>query len=437
MQPRIQHPTGTPQQANYGWLQWRILWTAVIIMSFGLILIYPATVQAKIFQCAAGDVTCLITSIKQANAQLGNSHKIRLAAGIYTLTAAENESNGPNGLPSITNNLTIQGAGADSTILERNVNVLGFRLIHVAATGKLTLDGLTLRGGRSDANDFGGGLYINGGSVIISKSTLVNNVSIASGGGIYINTGKMTIIKTTFASNGSAFGSGGGLCITNGATVTITASTLVNNFAYFFGGGLEVGNQATVTITNTTVLGNSATIGGGGLAGGGTLTLINSTVARNSVAQGTGGGIYGGGTTHLLNSTIVENWGRDSVGGTFGGVVGSMTLQNTIIAHNFYDNLPGDCSPLGVTSLGDNLIGDSIACPIELLASDLIGDPSLGSYTDDGTPGNGHFPLLETSPAINAGNNAVCPKIDQLGEHRDKLCDIGAIEFQGMAVSSR
>ena len=62
-------------------------------------------------------------------------------------------------------------------------------------------------------------------------------------------------------------------------------------------------------------------------------------------------------------------------------------------------------------------------CAVALLPSDLTGDPGLGSFTDDGTPGNGHLPLLETSPAIDAGNNDVCLSnvllaIDQIGELR-------------------
>jgi hypothetical protein len=55
-----------------------------------------------------------------------------------------------------------------------------------------------------------------------------------------------------------------------------------------------------------------------------------------------------------------------------------------------------------------------------------------------GTPGNGHFPLLPTSQAIDAGNAAVCPRRDQLGHRRVNIrgvgtsrCDIGAIEFPG------
>jgi hypothetical protein len=46
-----------------------------------------------------------------------------------------------------------------------------------------------------------------------------------------------------------------------------------------------------------------------------------------------------------------------------------------------------------------------------------------------GRPENGHFPLLETSPAINAGNDKAYPATDQLGQTRIGDWDIGAIEF--------
>jgi hypothetical protein len=52
-------------------------------------------------------------------------------------------------------------------------------------------------------------------------------------------------------------------------------------------------------------------------------------------------------------------------------------------------------------------------------------------------PGDGHFPLLPTSRAINAANSKACPKTDQLGEPRSKPCDLGSIEFQGTVVSSQ
>jgi hypothetical protein len=113
-------------------------------------------------------------------------------------------------------------------------------------------------------------------------------------------------------------------------------------------------------------------------------------------------------------------------------------LQNTILARNTMVGppLPSDCIG-AVTSQGHNLIGDTMGCTITLQGTDRTGDPGLGALTDDGTPGNGHFPLLPTSPAINAGNPAACPKQDQLGEPRVGPCDIGAIEFQGAAVAAQ
>ena len=83
------------------------------------------------------------------------------------------------------------------------------------------------------------------------------------------------------------------------------------------------------------------------------------------------------------------------------------------------------------TSLGNNLIGDPTGCtfPIILQPTDLTGDPGLDTFMDNGRPGNGHFPLLPTSQAIDAGNDAVCPRRDQIGQRRIGHCDIGAIRF--------
>ena len=81
-----------------------------------------------------------------------------------------------------------------------------------------------------------------------------------------------------------------------------------------------------------------------------------------------------------------------------------------------------------ITSLGNNIFGSSTDCGT-LRASDITGDPGLGAFTDNGKPGNGHFPLLPTSPAINAGNDDVCPRTDQLGKRRIGPCDIGAIQL--------
>ena len=109
-----------------------------------------------------------------------------------------------------------------------------------------------------------------------------------------------------------------------------------------------------------------------------------------------------------------------------------MLLQNTILARNDAD-VPGQIAPSDctgpVTSLGNNLIGNT-GYTITVQPTDLTGDPGLGTFTDNGTPGNGHFPLLSSSQAIDAGNNAVCFRKDQLGRRRVGPCDIGSITLQ-------
>jgi hypothetical protein len=234
-----------------------------------------------------------------------------------------------------------------------------------------------------------------------------------------------------------------------------------------------------VRITTSTFTDNTVTGGGsgspsvgGGLSVSGTGSLTNTTVVHNSArdffggatARGSGLEVTGEGVVTLTNCTIAENVaeailepdpeppGAGSLHGA--GISGStVSLQNTILARNrtqirrWWPDKPEPDEPEAVSpsdcdgplaSLGTNLIGDPTGCPITLQGSDLTGDPGFSDFTDNGTPGNGHFPLLPTSQAIDAGNDAACPRRDQLGQRRRPIprggmsrCDIGAIEFPG------
>jgi hypothetical protein len=225
--------------------------------------------------------------------------------------------------------------------------------------------------------------------------------------------------------------------------VTITQTTFAGNMVGDGGGGLNIFGAGAVTITDSTFVDNSGgQNGAGGLwNGGGMLTLTNSTVAYNRAGGGVGG-LFNFGTTRIVNSTFAENSTLFVSAFSAGGIdlsSGTVELQNTLLARNRVATL----SPSGgqvrdcvgpVTSLGHNLVGDPTGCAIDLQPTDLTGDPGLGDFTDDGTPGHGHFPLLPTSQAIDAGNDAACPPTDQLGQPRVGPCDIGAIEFQPPAV---
>jgi hypothetical protein len=104
----------------------------MVAMLLGLLGLVQSTYPAE-FSCAAGDVMCLITAIHTANTNR-ESNSITLEAGTYTLTAMDNDTHGPTGLPSITSSLTLRGRGAQSTIIERAADAPRFRLMPVAAT---------------------------------------------------------------------------------------------------------------------------------------------------------------------------------------------------------------------------------------------------------------------------------------------------------------
>ena len=379
-------------------------WWRSIACGVGLLvglLSLARTSQAADFACPAGDVACLIAAINTANAN-GEANTIRLKAGTYTLTAVDNDTDGPNGLPSVTSTLTLQGTGADATSIAREGSIFSppfFRLLHVAATGRLTLKRLTLRGGVIFSGPGrGGGIYNAGGIVTVTHSTLVSNES-HDGGGV---------------SN-------------HGGMVTVTHSTIAGNNAVNQGGIANI--KGTVTISDSTIADNRGdAVQGVGILNGGFMTIRNSTIARN--VGGLASGIFNGGQLLIVNSTIADNVPQvGGFAGSGGGIVtlgtGSTVLLNTILARN---GRPSDCSGR-VTSLGTNLIGDPTGCTITLQPTDLTGDPGLDTFTDDGTPGNGHFPLLPTSQAIDTGNTAACPLTDQLGQRRIGPCDIGAIRF--------
>jgi len=360
----------------------------VTALVFALALARP--IQAVVLTCPSGDVACLIQAINTAN-ENGQENTIELEAGIYSLTAINNMTDGPNGLPSITSTLTITGAELEgvvraaenelpplpigiTTVIERNA--LGspppFRLFHVAAGGVLTLEVLTLRGGDGS---LGGGL-LNLGTLTIRDSTLVGNRAQVAG------------------------------ALFNNGTFTMTNSTLAANSGGDAIGGLFNDSSGTATITNSSVADNTGLIDGG-IFNLGMLSITNSTISRNVAGDGAGG---------LFSS-------------------GTATLQNTILARNISRDSQ-DCSG-PVTSLGNNILGSTAGCAVTLLPSDRTGNPLLAELSDVGTPGFGHFPLRPDSQAIDAANDAVCPDTDQLGRGRvmvfanaPHVCDIGAIEFQ-------
>jgi hypothetical protein len=238
----------------------------------------------------------------------------------------------------------------------------------------------------------------------------------------------VTLYQSILSNNSARMAAG---LFNNQGTVTISHSSVSGNNAGFDGVTGGIHNNGTLALVNSSVSGNSAETCGG-LSGGNGTSITNSTIAFNrATGDGFGSGICGGGSMMITNSTIAYNHGKYGT-----GFAGTATLQNTILALNTVLIGPGgggdgaDCSGQ-LNSRGNNLIGDPTGCS-NLQPTDLTGDPGFGSSADDGFPATGqvYFPLLRTSRAVNAGNDAACPPTDQLDQPRVGRCDMGAIEFQ-------
>ena len=168
----------------------------------------------------------------------GEANTITLAAGTYTLTAVDNDTDGPTGLPSVTSPLTLRGLGPRARCIERAAGAPPFRLLHVAATGTLTLDGLTLQGGDLAGLADGGGVR-NQGTLTITHSLLRGHTA-SNGGGIY-NGGTLMITHSTLSGNSaSATAAAASAAASSGRTLTITDSTLRGNSASGSGGGISL-----------------------------------------------------------------------------------------------------------------------------------------------------------------------------------------------------
>lgn len=224
----------------------------------------------------------------------------------------------------------------------------------------------------------------------------------------------------------------------------VNKSTFINNTA---NRQAAISNQGHAFIYNSSILSNS---GGGienqGVRGrfpvGAYLLLANSTVANNTKIF-EGAGIYNadGDSGLVINSTITGNSNSAGAGDGLNNAGRRFTFQNTILAGNGEN----DCrSPrVGLASLGSNIFGNMDSCRVSLgrgARADQVGvNPKLKELTgaDDEVRGNEYFPLAADSPAINAGNPAVCvnsqqtPNLDkdQIGRGREAACDIGSAEL--------
>jgi uncharacterized repeat protein (TIGR01451 family)/CSLREA domain-containing protein len=396
-------------------------------------------------------------AIAAANAAPGPDTVI-VPAGTYVLSL---------GMLTISDDLTLIGAGETSTVIDGNGTD---RVFHVDASPLVQISDLTIQNGYATSSSNGGGIE-NAGTLTLANVTVANNKAVlfGAGGGIF-NSGFLILTHVVVNNNSSSWGSG----IGNDGTLILIDSSVTNNTATgSVGSGGGIWNRSgTVTLTYTTVSGNSALVGGG-ISNSNILTIRSSTISGNNASFTVGGGASNDGVLDVTNSTISGNTAKTSGGGIYNhqllglwnvtlanntattGSGGALYNNNaspteiggTLFANNTAASLGRNCfiSSWGdITDDGYNLVDGQNDCGFSATGDLINATPNLGPLQDNGGPTYTHA-LLSGSAAIDAEGASACVDlpsggfplhVDQRGFTRpvdgdgngSVVCDIGAYE---------
>ena len=281
----------------------------------------------------------------------------------------------------------------------------------ISGAGTMTIDGTNIRGNFAngpDAQQGGGGLYIDGGTATVTGATFFDNRAAGasgSGGAIFVYEGSLTVTgMTTFEQNrsnraggaieittgtaggvsvvtitgsdftfnqtGNAPGNGGGIHTTTGdITLNVTGGTFSRNIAESEGGGIWINPGTVATIDGTDFDANSARgaaadNGGGALFNNGGVFDVSGGLYSDNLAfgaSGSGGAVLAvGGASTFSGSTFTGN-AANRAGGAFEVTDGaSVTIDSeSLLEGNRTGSAPGNGGGLHVTGAGSVTIDGS------------------------------------------------------------------------------
>jgi hypothetical protein len=325
---------------------------------------------------------------------------IQVPAGSYVLN---------NGVLSISQSVSIVGAGAASTTIQQ-LSATPDRVFDVQAqspagtTPTVSISGLRIESGTANQkNGSLGGNVRNQGNLTLDEDWIFSGTA-GSGGGIS-NDGGGLVVKHSLVSDNTATTTDG-----NGD------SGGIQNF-----GDNTVG-AGSLTVLDSTISNNSAQVGGGVESRCGN-TPCDSSGANNR--------------TSIVNSTITNNQAVSAGGGLLQassrlGSQGTIGVQNSIVAFNTVGGSASNCAGSGIGSSGYNIETGS-ECGFTKTGDLQKTDPgfTFTSYLDNGGSTR-TFALDAKSPAVDAipVGSPNCDGTDQreIARPQGTGCDIGAVE---------
>jgi len=280
-----------------------------------------------------------------------------------------------------------------------------------------------------------------GGTLNLPSNTTINGPTTGSGATL---TNLVTVAGGGPSSNFSVFIANNQT--TNAVTAAIANLTITNgnygNGGYgsgIFGGGgiLSIGTQ--LTLTHCTITGNTNTStagssGGGGIYsdiyyGGGSLTLIDSTVSNNTAAavSQVAGGIFNDTPLTIINSIISGNSAPNlntSAGGIF-NFEATLTMTGSTVSGNSASADGGILNDNGVVAITDSTIAGNSASTGAGGGIYNYGTLTVTGSTISGNSGGGgggienNTGTVALANTIVSGNTSISGSVDISGTYTD------------------
>lgn len=259
----------------------------------------------------------------------------------------------------------------------------------------------------SNLANYGGALA---GPAVVQKSTLRSNLATVAGGGIWIGGGTLQVTASTLAENKALGTEGGGIAagrVAGAATLdlTIATSTLNGNQAAATGGALSIGDVTSAALENVTVGANTSGGNGGGI------------VVRTPAA-----------TASLVHVTAIGNVAGTGGGGVYVDVDAGLAplVANSLLVDNRTGNAPNQCVGAFAGASTGNLVADDDTSSQRCTASSVLDDrgrrfsAAAVAYEPLGvtTGTTATYDLRDRSEAHRKGDARWCTCADQRGERR-------------------
>lgn len=203
--------------------------------------------------CATAVGQCTLrAAIQEANA-LEGADVIQLPSGVHTITVLGNgdDDMAAVGDLDVTDDLVIHGSAAGES---RIAGALSFRVFDVIGPAIVSMDRLTIRGGRLSAGGQDGAGIRNDATLELHEVTLTDNeTSMGDGGGIAnINGGTVQMTNCTISGNRAPARSGGGIVNVGSSRMELFNVTIAQNSA-LSGRGVHVLGNGGIKMANTLV----------------------------------------------------------------------------------------------------------------------------------------------------------------------------------------